>query len=121
MPPKMPERQYRINTQFAEEMADIKTQQLLGSQALGAIINALDGIIDKLMAAKVLSEQDSLVQDYFAAIGELKRIGLKMEPPADPNAKVYQVKCPNCQAMIKAEPDVPVERCDWCGHVFQDF
>ncbi|MBW1810928.1 MAG: hypothetical protein JRJ87_22245 [Deltaproteobacteria bacterium] len=121
MAPKMPERQFRINTQFAEEMADIKTQQLLGSQALGAIITVLDGIVDKLMASKLLSEHDSLVQDYFTAIGELKRVGLKMDPPVDPNAKVYQVKCPNCQAIINAEPEVPVERCDWCGHVFSDF
>ena len=116
---RLPEKQLRINTQFAEETANLKTKMLFVSQTLGALIKSVDGIFDVLVMRGILSEQDPLLQDYHMAISEVEKSGFKMEPPTDPEAVVYQVKCPNCQAVIKADRDAPPERCDWCGHVFQ--
>lgn len=117
--PRLPEKQLRINTQFAEETADLKTKMLFVSQALGTLVKTTDAIIGVLVGRSILSEQDPLIDDYRTAVAALKKSGFKMEPPADPKATVYQVKCPNCEAVIKADPEAPPQRCDWCGHVFQ--
>jgi hypothetical protein len=119
MAPKLPERQLRINTQFNDELADLKTQMLGVTQAVGSLVKMVDGLIEKMLINKLIPRGDPQVEQYFSEIGEVLRLGVKLTPPADPNEPVFQVKCPNCQAVIKGERDKPVERCEWCGHVFQ--
>jgi hypothetical protein len=118
--PKLPEQQLRINTQFNEDLADLKTRQLLTGQALGAVVQALDGLVERLVARQVLQAEDPIVTEFRKAIDALRGQGLSLSPPADPEAPVFKVKCPNCQAVIKAEQGTRVARCDWCGHQFQE-
>ena len=121
MGPKLPERQVRINEQFSEDLAEIKTRQLFTGQALGAVVELLDGLIQRLQTEGVIGEDDPVVREYRRGIAEVKRLGLKMEKPVDPEAAVLQVKCPQCQAVLKAREGTRIERCDWCGWVFPDF
>ena len=121
MKPRLPERQLRINRQFSDELADLKTQMLFVSQAIGSVVGLLDGIVEELIERQMLQADDALVSEYRRGIEEVKRLGLKLEPPEDPEAAVYTVKCPSCQAVIRTGKDTPVERCEWCGHKFQSF
>ena len=118
--PKLPRQQLMINTQFNEDLAEVKTRQLFAGQALGAVIELLEGLIERLTARDVLHADDALIGEFRRAIRELKGLGLDLQPPTNPKARTFQVKCPGCQAVIKAEKDARVERCDWCGHEFRD-
>ena len=116
---KMSEQQARINLQFNEDLADVKTRQLFLGQAVGALVQVIDGLVEKLVSRRLLPEDDPVVLDYHKAVGELRKAGLKMEPPEDPDARVDQINCPECNAVIKLKPGEEISRCDWCGHQFQ--
>jgi hypothetical protein len=42
---KSPEQQARINLQFNEDLADVKTRQLFLGQAVGALVQIVDDLI----------------------------------------------------------------------------
>jgi hypothetical protein len=115
---KLPEQQARINLQFNEDLADVKTQQLFLGQAVGALVQIVDGLIDRLVSRRLLPEDDPIISDYQKAVEELRKTGLKMEPPEDPDAQIDQFNCPECNAVIKRKPGSEISRCDWCGHQF---
>jgi ribosomal protein S27E len=116
---KLSERQININTQFGEDMVEVKTQQLFQGQALGVLARTLEGLLARLQERRLLPEDDPLVRDFRRAMEELRRVGLRAEPPQDPQARTLQVHCPGCQAVVKARPgQARIDRCDWCGHVF---
>jgi len=116
---KLPEQQARINLQFNEDLADVKTRQLFLSQAVGALVQVVDGLIDRLTSRRLLPGDDPIIRDYHRAVEELKKAGLKMEPPEDPDIPIDQITCPECNAVIKAKAGEEIERCDWCGYKFE--
>ena len=116
---KLPEQQARINLQFNEDLADVKTQQLFLGQAVGALTKIVDGLIDRLVSRRLLPEDDPAIAEYRKAVEGLRKVGLKMEPPEDPDVQVDQFNCPECNAVIKRKPGEEVSRCDCCGHQFQ--
>ena len=116
---KLPEQQARINLQFNEDLADVKTRQLFLEQAVGALVRIVDGLIDRLVSRRLLPEDDPLIGDYRKAVEGLRKAGLKMEPPEDPDVKIDQFNCPECNAVIKRKPGEEISRCDWCGHKFE--
>ncbi len=116
---KLSERQININTQLGEDLVGVKTQQLFHGQALGTILGLLDALLERLQARGLLGPDDPALGEYRRALAELGRLGFRPEPPADPEARVAQVRCPGCNAVIKARPGQQlIERCDWCGHRF---
>jgi hypothetical protein len=116
---KLPEQQARINLQFNEDLADVKTQQLFLGQAMGALVRIVDGLIDKLVSRRLLPEDDPAISEYRKAVQGLRKVGLKMEPPQDPDARVDQITCPECNAVINKKPGEEISRCDWCGYKFE--
>lgn len=116
--PRLPERQVRINTQLTEDLTDVKTRQLFCEQALGAMTELLDGLLARMAERGIVAADDPLATDYRKAVDTLRRRGLRLEPPEDPDARIPQVTCPSCQAVIKSKGGKRVARCDWCGHVF---
>ena len=52
-------------------------------------------------------------------VNGLRKVGLKMEPPEDPDVPIDQIRCPECNAVINQKPGEEISRCDWCGHEFQ--
>ncbi|HOX46850.1 MAG TPA: hypothetical protein PK668_24850 [Myxococcota bacterium] len=117
---KLSERQININTQFGEDLVGVKTQLLFLGQAVGSLIRLTDSLLGRLQARGLVAEDDQALRDYRWALQELARLGFRAEPPVDPEARVAQVRCPNCNAVIKAKPGQQlVERCDWCGHQFE--
>ena len=74
--PRTSEQQLRINTQFNDDMADLKTQVLFLGQALAASLELLDGLVDKLAKRRVLSEDEDLLRRYRKSIETLRRAGL---------------------------------------------
>ncbi len=117
---RLSEQQFQINTQFNDDVADLKTQVLFLSQGLAAMMELVDGMVDKLSRRKVFSEEEDLLRRYRKSMKTLKQAGLRLIPPEDPDAEVRKVTCPNCQAAIRARSGQPIERCDWCGHEFDD-
>jgi hypothetical protein len=115
---KLPEQQARINLQFNEDLADVKTRQLFLGQAVGALVQIVDGLIDRLVSRRLLPEDDPIIRDYHKAVAELRKAGLKMEPPKDPDVQVDQITCPECNAVINKKPGEEISRCDWCGYKF---
>ena len=113
--PRLPERQVRINSQLTEDLTDVKTRQLFCEQALGAVAELLDGLLERMAERGIVAADDSLLTDYRKAIDPLRRQGLRLEPPEDPDARVPQVTCPSCRAVIKSKGGKRVARCDWCG------
>jgi hypothetical protein len=116
---KLPEQQARINLQFNEDLADVKTRQLFLGQAVGALVQIVDGLIDRLVSRRLLPEDDPIIRDYHKAVAELRKAGLKMEPPKDPDVQVDQITCPECNAVINKKPGEEISRCDWCGYKFE--
>jgi hypothetical protein len=117
---KLSERQVNINTQFGEDLVGVKTQQLFLGQAVGTLTRLVDGLLERLQARGLLAPDDPAAREYRRAMAELRRLGFKAEPPVDPEVHVPQVRCPTCNAVIKARPGQQfIERCDWCGHQFE--
>ncbi|MBN2493001.1 MAG: hypothetical protein JXR96_00315 [Deltaproteobacteria bacterium] len=116
---RLPE-QLQINEQFSEHMTDVRTQLLFLSQAVGAMRLFLDGLIERLERRKVFSQDDRLLKRYRRALDRLERAGLRLDPPEDPQVKVESIQCPSCDAVLKPKPGKKIERCDWCGYVFED-
>jgi hypothetical protein len=117
---KLSERQININSQFGEDMVAVKTQLLFLGQAVGSLTRLMDGLLERLQARGLLAQDEPALRDYRWAMQELARLGFRAEPPIDPEARVAQVRCPKCNAVIKARPGQQlVERCDWCGHQFE--
>jgi rRNA maturation endonuclease Nob1 len=112
------ERQFQLNAQFNEDLATIKTQLLFTTQALAAAVTAIEALTDRLVQRRVIAEDDELMSDFRKAIEVVRKLGLRLEPPEDPDKPIFQVRCPGCNAVLKAQPGQQVERCDWCGHVF---
>ena len=115
---KLPEQQARINLQFNEDLADVKTQQLFLGQAVGALVQIVDGLIDRLVSRRLLPGDDPAIAEYRRAVEGLRKVGLKMEPPEDPDVPTDQITCPECNAAIRVKTGQEIERCDWCGHKF---
>jgi hypothetical protein len=115
---KLPEQQARINLQFNEDLADVKTRQLFLGQAVGALVRVVDGLIDRLVSRRLLPGDDPIVSDFLKAVSDLRKAGLKLEPPEDPDAPVDQISCPECNAVIRVRSGGEIARCDWCGHKF---
>ncbi len=115
---KLPERQARINLQFNQDLADVKTQALFLGQAVGALVHVVDDLIEKLVSRRLLPEDDPAIGDYRKAVAGLRKAGLKMDPPEDPDAPVDRITCPECQAVIRVKTGQEIERCDWCGYKF---
>ena len=117
--PRLSEQQMQINTQFNDDVADLKTKVLFLGQALAAMMELVDGMVDKLSRRRVFSEDEALLRRYHKAMETLNRAGLRLSPPEDPDEEVRKVTCPGCQASIKLRSGQPLDRCDWCGHVFR--
>jgi hypothetical protein len=113
------ENQLNINTQFNGDLAGLKTQQLFVIQALGATVELLDGLLERLVQRRALAADDPLIGEFQRAMAIVRKF-LRLDPPDDPDAPAPQVKCPGCQAVIKVSHGRRVERCDWCGHLFGD-
>jgi hypothetical protein len=117
---KLSERQININSQFGEDLVGVKTQLLFLGQTVGSLTRLMDRLLERLQARGLLAQDDPVLGEYRWAMQELARLGFKPEPPVDPEARVAQVRCPSCNAVIKARPgQTLVERCDWCGHRFE--
>ena len=80
----------------------------------------LDGLLEQLVHRKALAADDPMIGEFQRAITTVRKFGLRLDPPDDPDAPSPQVKCPGCQAVIKVPHGRRVDRCDWCGHLFGD-
>ncbi len=116
---KQSEQQMRVNLQFNEDLAGVKTEQLFFSQALGAVVETIEALLARLVQRRVLAADDALIHEFSKAIATVRTQGLRLQAPVDPDAPSFQVRCPGCDAVIKAPAGQRVERCDWCGHVFE--
>jgi hypothetical protein len=118
---RISERQMQINSQIGDDMVDLKTQQLFTGQALGVLEAMLGLLVERAREAQLLKPgDDKRLQGLARALDLLRKNGLHMAPPEDPQARVPQVTCPSCQAKIKVKPGERARRCDWCGHVFSE-
>ena len=87
-------------------------------QAVGALVDSVEKILDHLVEKKILEPADRLIHSFRDAVTQLRQAGLRMEPPDDPGEVADKVRCPRCRAMLRAKAGKKVQRCDWCGHVF---
>ncbi len=113
------EHQSNINLHFGEDLVEVKTQNLFMSQALGSVIDLLDGLLDRLIQEKVISHDDPIISSYRKAMETVQKSGLRLAAPVDPKAPVERIKCPVCDAVLKVQPGKKAERCDWCGYEFE--
>ncbi len=113
------DRQVRINSQFAEDVADAKTQILAVTQMLGAMTGLLDGLIERLVEKNVLAQDELILRQYRTALVEIERLGVPMQAPKDPEQEFSRVTCPECGAVLRLEEGQRAERCDWCGYQFR--
>ncbi len=112
------ERQSQVNLHFGEELVEVKTQSLFLAQALGSVVDLLDGLLDRLVVRRVLKEDDPIITTYRKALENVRKSGLYLSAPEDPDAPVEQIKCPVCDAVLKVKAGKKIERCDWCGYEF---
>lgn len=113
------ERQSQVNLHFGEDLVEVKTQNLFMSQALASVVDLLDSLLDKLVQRRVLAQDDPIISTYRRAMDEVRKSGLYLSAPIDPDAPVEQTKCPVCDAVLKTKAGKKIERCDWCGYEFE--
>ena len=119
--PKLPEQQYRVNSQFNEDLAEVKTQLLLLGQALATLDRFTAQTFSRLQALGALGNaEDRLLAEYQKTMDLLRRQGLRISSPTEGGEKAYHVSCPACQAKIKVKVGLRPKRCDWCGYAFQE-
>jgi len=108
--------QSNYNELFADDLTAIRATLETYNEVLNLMDWAIDSALSELTENGQLEAEDSILEEYRAAIKSLRKKGVGFRQP-----RVGQeaVVCPGCKALLKDVSGKKGERCSWCGYEFE--